>query len=240
MQKKNFLGLFIAFLALINLSASYAQNGSNPEYYEWFDAIIGVENTGLYDGIEYKEKYRTINEKHKFFLSPNFLKGDVIYDGQIYANIDMKYDLHEDLLLVKLKNKDGGDVILELMKDKVNSFSIAGNNFVQLKSEEQGITGFYEVLSRGKGFTFFKKNKKHRKEKLDKKVVYSEFNNDDEYILLYNDIYSSIKSKRTLTKIFPEYKKDINVFHDNNENLLRSNPDAYMSELMRLIDKLMS
>ena len=46
-----------------------AQENTNSTYLNWFDDKVGIENTALYQGIVYKEAYRTINEKVKFYKS---------------------------------------------------------------------------------------------------------------------------------------------------------------------------
>jgi hypothetical protein len=234
--------ILIFFISLFSLQHTWSQNTSGNQYI-WFDAILGVENTGIYSGIEYKEKYRTINEKHKFFLSPNFLKGSITYNGQSYYNIDLKYDVYEDMLLAKIKNKTGGDVILQLMKGKVTAFDLNNHHFINLVHKEMELevySGFYEILEANNTFVFYKKNEKIKKDRLDKSTVYSEFNTKDSYLLHYNESYYSIKSKRNIIQVFPGLKKEINVFHNSNEVLLVSKKDDYMIALMKRISKLLA
>ena len=232
---------YITYLLLVCLllnNSLFAQETSQSSYYNWFDNLIGVENTGLFDGIQYKEQYRTINEKHKFYNSPRFLKGNLIYDEQPYYNIDMKYDLYEDVVLIRLDNPDGGDVILQLIKSKIKEFTINGNRFINLDYNTtitEVSLGFHEVLFQKNEIVFYKKNKKSKKDRLDQKILYSEFNDDSNYKLFYNNEFYDIKSKRNLIKIFPDLKKEINAFHDKNRSLLDSNPDAYMLQLMKSI-----
>ena len=223
---------------LFTANALLAQDQALSSYYNWFDAVIGVENTGLFDGIQYNERYRTINEKHKFFAAPKFLVGSLIYDNQPYYTVDMKYDLYEDQVLVRLDNPDGGDIILQLIKSKVKEFTLEGSKFVNLDyglDDPENLLGFHEVLFSKNELIFYKQNKKSKKDRLDKKIVYSEFNDDSNYKLFYNNEFYPIKNKRNLIKLFPELKKAINAYHNTNSILLETNPDAYMVQLLRSI-----
>ena len=150
----------------------------------------------------------------------------------------MKYDLYEDVVLIRLDNPDGGDVILQLIKSKIKEFTINGNRFINLDYNTtitEVSLGFHEVLFQKNEIVFYKKNKKSKKDRLDQKILYSEFNDDSNYKLFYNNEFYDIKSKRNLIKIFPDLKKEINAFHDKNRSLLDSNPDAYMLQLMKSI-----
>ena len=92
-MKKLILSLIVPFLfSTLNAQMSV----DNKEVYVWFDTAIGVENSGLYVGKEYKENFKFKNNKHKFFEFNGFQKGDLIYDGQPYFNVSLKLDVFEN------------------------------------------------------------------------------------------------------------------------------------------------
>ena len=78
---KNYLLAFSFFI--ISLS-TFSQTYSEEKIYSWYDQKIGIENTTLFQGIEYVETDRMINEQHKFFETQEFQEGIVTYNGQTF------------------------------------------------------------------------------------------------------------------------------------------------------------
>ena len=111
------------------------QNNTEVNYYNLFDQEVGVANTALYQGVVYTEKYRTINGNTQYYKTRDFLKGSVCYEGQCYYDLNLKYDVYEDQVLLKLIGKAGGGTV-QLFKDKIESFQINGSDFVKLEEKK--------------------------------------------------------------------------------------------------------
>ena len=217
-----------------------AQQADQKDYYNWFDEQVGIENTGLFNGIRYKELYRIKNGKHKFYKSPEFLTANLWYDGQPYYDIPLKYDLFEDQLIISLQT-DAGSSIIQLLKEEVAGFQLDGKQFVHLKGIEvfkskDQVDGFYEVLEEGNSLTLYKKHQKLRKKVLENKAILNEFRNDDLYYILHEDLFYPIKSKNDLIKIFPQRKKQINAFFSGNKYLMETDYDLFMTQIADRID----
>lgn len=243
-MKKQLLShiIFIAIF-LITIKPAYSQTIDNEKNnYKWFDDNVGIENTGLFNGLRYKEEYRTLDGSHKFYLSPNYINGNIVYDGQAYYDIKMKYDLFEDEIIVNL-TANSGNSILQLLIDEIESFSINENSFVKLHNSSiinssEIISGIYQVIYQSPNLVCYKKNKKTAKKNLTKKNIYYSFKSESYYYFYLNNDFSLISSKRDLTKIFPNYKKEINSFYTNNKFLLNSNHDAFMTKLSSKLSNL--
>lgn len=244
-QKKITTNFFFAIFFIINTVSIHSQtNSSSKDFYNWFDNIIGYENTGIYNGIIYTEKFRTLNNNHKFYLTSEFTNGNIIYNGQPYYNIEMKYDIYEDLLIVKLPNHSEY-FIIQLINDKIDEFSIKNKNFRKFsgKSEEffnEAIFGFYEISYQSKQLYLLKKHKKSRKERIVGNFVYSKFKDESEHVIIFNDKYYKINSKKYLIKLFPELKKNIDNFYIANKQLLKLNQDTFMIQLIEHINSLIN
>jgi len=245
-QKKITINFFFAIFFIINTVSIHSQtNSSSRDYYNWFDNIIGYENTGIYNGILYTEKFRTLNNNnHKFYLTSQFTSGNIIYNGQPYYNIEMKYDIYEDLLIVKLPNHSEY-FIIQLINDKIDEFSINNKNFLKIsgKYEEsfnEAIFGFYEISYQSKHLNLLKKHKKSRKDRIVGNFVYSQFKDEREYIIIYNDRYYKINSKKYFIKLFPELKKNIDNFYSANKQLLKLDQDTFMIQLIEHISSLIN
>lgn len=240
MKKNIYIKLSIVTFLFLSSIFSYSQDVSNQgEYYKWFDSQISIENTSLNNGIRYKEKFRTKNGNHKFYLSAKFIKGDIVYDGQPFYDIEMKYDLFEDQIIINLPTQAGYS-LFQLIKDHIESFNIEGTTFIKLADNEVNnstntITGFYEISLQSPNLILYNKHLKIRIKFLDNKVVFSEFKNKNEYYIYYQNSYFLIKRKSDLTKIFPLQKKIITSYYNSNKFLQKSNYDLFMIQLSEKI-----
>ncbi len=228
-----------SFFFVSYFSQSQTQN-TQKNYYKWFDKQVGVENTGLNNGVRYKELYRIKNGKHKFYLSPNFIRSDIFYRGQPYYDIEMKYDLFEDQIIINLPTQQGFSTF-QLIKDLIDNFSINNKKFIQLTNNEVSnssnkISGFYEISFNSSNFILYKKYLKNRIKYLEYKVIYSEFINKYEYYIYYNNKYYLIEKKGDFRKIFPIQMKVISSFYYSNKILLKSNYDLFMIQLSNKIN----
>ena len=132
-----------------------AQQADQRDYYNWFDEQVGIENTGIFNGIRYKELYRIKDGKHKFYKSPEYQTANIWYDDQPYYDIPLKYDLFEDQLIISLQT-DSGSSIIQLLKEEVTGFQLDNKQFVHLK----GIQVF-KSKDQIDGFTRFSKKAIH-------------------------------------------------------------------------------
>lgn len=233
------LGIFIVPLFFSMVAYGQGTKAIGP-YYNWFDKMVGVENTGLYRGAEYMEQYRTINDKHKFFGSPLFKEGSIVYGGEPYFKVPMKYDLNEDQVLVNLDSKYGFSVF-KLIQDQISDFTIEGHHFVRIDYKDKNgsnISGFEEILVSNQYFTFFKKYKKIPLERAKQRGLYYEFKSNDRYSLIYRDIYYEVRNRNDIKKILPSYKKEINGY--SNKPLKKYDFDQYMKAILEVVYTAMS
>ncbi len=218
----------------ITLIHSQSDDSSKKNYYQWFDSATGLENSGLYNGIVYAEKYRMLRKKQKFFHSTDFLQGSIVYDERPYFDVAMKYDVNEDEVLIKL-----GRVLL-LEKGKIKNFTINGHQFEKFDYRDHGnsnINGFVEVLFKNYFFSFIKKHKKEAREKLGKKLVFHEFFDKNQYFLFYQNQYHRISSRRDIVKVFPDFaEKIIKRFPKSRR---KAKKEDYLNMVLNGIDQMM-
>lgn len=232
------LVLLVLYCFSVNGQGEFAQSS----YYKWFDQLVGAENTGVYDGIAYIERQRTINDKTKFFKSRDYLDGSVIYDGQPYFDLDMKYDVFGDQLLLKLEDRLGGTT-LQLFKDKISSFTIDGYQFIKILpgDSSQEISGFYEIVLQKENFDLLAKHIKREFIRKDRSSIYYEFiDQKSQNLLAVQDSLYVIESKKDLVELFPEFKKEINKFYSTARSLRNSDRHEFMKALVTRLDILLS
>ena len=226
--------LFLLLVIALNINILAQKEIAYPEAFEVFDFYVGHTNAGVFDGVEYYEKYPVRNNKHKFFSSPNFQLGALIYKNEPYFQVPLKYDVYDDVLLAR-NPAVRTTSITALDSEKIRSFSIDSYRFIRLtESSEKGeeLTGFFEIL--------FEKNdlillKKHRK-KMFKKTengVYYEFKDIPWYVVAYNGVYIRLKNESSLFDLFPNSKELIRNYSRSNSTLKEENYDLFLVSLFR-------
>ncbi|PRX54697.1 hypothetical protein [Flagellimonas meridianipacifica] len=226
--------LFLGFLVV-------AQNNKTEviEGYVAFDAVVGIENTDLSQGVLYLEKYRTINDKKQFFKSSDFEKGDIWYKGQPYYEKPLKYDAHHDQILVQIQSQSTGQrATLQLFKSEIDSFNLLEHRFIHLnpsKENESLTAGFYESLYQKEELRLFVRHSKNRVQLKGKSFVYYEFPEfKKQYLLSSNKEFYSLNSKKEILEAFKIDKKDLNPIY---KELKRKYKDQnkFMVELVKQI-----
>jgi len=94
------------------------------------------------------------------------------------------------------------------------------------------------VLHRDNDLLLLKKNKKSRKNKLDKsdgRKLYYEFTSAKKYVLFSEGVYKSVNTMSEIKGIFPDTKKEIKTFYQKNKRLKKSDPDRFMKRLFETI-----
>ena len=222
----------LPLLLITTISINCQTSTDNEELYKWFDTTVGVENTELINGTAYTEKYRSRNDNHKFYSSSSFQAGDIVYDGQHYFDVAMKYDIHDDEIIVIIPTQTRSYTI-QLIKEKVDSFSINDSDFIPINNLTNHNNGFYEIIFKNSNLAFYKKNiKTSNKYFFDRSILYS-FKNKDQYLLYFKGEYHKItKPRKGLIKLFPKYEKDINLFYKSQSELLKINYVLFIKKLM--------
>jgi hypothetical protein len=202
---------------------------------------IGPINSGVYAGFAYKEQFRVLGPKHKFFYSPDFLLGSVTYDGQAYFGYKMKYDVYGDQLLVFHSGINGSQAV-QLIKERVTNFEIESYRFVNLPEqtdkESLPVSGFMEVLVEGDHFTFFKKHRKRILKNLDRKLLYHEFRDRSSYYISLDGELTQVKSLTHIAALFPEYRKQLNDFAAVYKELKKTDLNFYFISILSDLDKI--
>src|SRR5690349_14742788 len=65
-----------------------------------FNPSLATKTSGLYTGSRYVRDYYRV-KGHPFFETDSLGKGDVFYNGVLYKNVDLLYDLSHDNVVTK-------------------------------------------------------------------------------------------------------------------------------------------
>lgn len=226
--------LFFQFHTVYSQQAETKKN-----LYNLHDSVIGYQNLPLINGVELIEKYRTINDKHQFFKDRDFLGGSLNYNGQIYYDVQLKYDIFRDLLFIKLED-NSGTRMMELIKEKVKGFKIQEHTFEKLEFKNAGFNpGFYEVILDIDNLKLYKKRSLKPAEKRDMKILYYEFEKQEDEYIFYKPGTGYFEPKSSvLNSKFPSCSTEIKQYSSTNKNTRQNSTDLYMIGLGRLLNKI--
>ena len=215
------------------------QEELDPKIFFLYDQLVGLENTNLFNGREYIEEHRMIDEKHKFFDSFDYVPGVVVYDNEIFYNVDLKYNIFEDLLLVQL-NGSRGKTRFSLYKEDLNGFRLNGHNFINIK--EPGVPysrhGIYEVILAEEQLKLLKKHNLIMKKILDGQLLHHEFEKDEPDYFYFSEGKLFEADSKNLYDIFPAIKEEIRSFYRKNRRLRRNEPGEFHKRLFNQISSL--
>ena len=162
-------------------------------------AIDSVDRQILYNGRIWKNEYLSV-EGHQFLLSADFLPGIITIDDHIFENVLLRYDIHNDELLVQ---RDANTVI-RTNRELISSFDIIFNgehlHFVNFDGSPTGSLKGYYHLYYNSGIKIYVR---YFKEILSASMTNGlpRFNQLNTVILYENDLYFKVDNRRDLLSL---------------------------------------
>lgn len=210
------------------------------EIYHKTQRIYGID-LELINGIIYNNIYkRAIG--HPFFLEPKLYKGELLFRGKSYNDIELIYDLFRQQILIN-NTTDSNEIWLFLPSEFISEFSLNNKRFK--KYSLNGLPArFYQVIGNTDSIMCLYYWKKNRRTVGHTEAGYLyEYTNEMKtcYLLMDNKL-SRYKNNYSFIKLFPdEIKGDIRKYIQNNHilNVTRSS-DIKISELIDYCYKLKS
>jgi hypothetical protein len=176
----------------------------------YFNAVGSELN--LYNGISYKGY--TLNETDEgqpYFGSELWVEGFVNYDGVLYEDVSMLYDLVEDKVIIDHKFGSGK---LELIGEKLSSFGFNQHYFVRLNPSRTSNTaesGFYERLFDGRLKAYAKWHKK-RNDIVGAAAVQVKYEDQNRFYIFNGNEYAQVKSKSSVLNVLKDKKQFLSKF----------------------------
>lgn len=238
-QKKTiYLLIFSIFL---NISYLHCQSIENSSLYDYFDNAIGKDNLNINNGVVHSEPFRPMPNKNRYYVD-EFNVGDLSFEGEIYSNVNLKYDIYDDQVIYK-QNGETDNLPITLIKDKVDFFIIKNRKFVNLKAESikfpNLIKGIYEEGFASNEISFYTKHRKEKIKIFQSDGVYYNFIYNTDFFIKYNNFFYKVQSEKDVKKIFPMYKKEISDFYRTDKKLERSDKKQFMENLTKQINGLL-
>ena len=202
--------LYMTFIchSLININA---QNDPVANYLQQTEAYAGI-----YNGKMETPYNMVLYENLPYYMNADFTEATVVYKNSYYPNQKVRLDLYKEQLIVVPPGTQHAIALCSADVERVNMHKYL-KTFVWLDpSKESGLkTGFYMLLSEGEKMQLLCKERYSLQQKLRQTGAISYFEHGIRYYLLHNNRYYTVKNKGSFSKLFPQYKKQINKFAKN-------------------------
>ncbi|QLC66419.1 hypothetical protein LPB248_09010 [Flavobacterium sp. LPB0248] len=238
--KKKIIYLSI-FASLLKISYAHSQSTEKSSLYDYFDEAVGKDNLNINNGIIHSESFRPLEGKNRYYID-EFNLGDISFEGQIYSNVNLKYDILVDQVIYK-QNGSSENAPINLINNKVDYFFIKNKKFVNLKEESVKfpsiIKGIYEETYIGDNVSLYIKHTKEKVKSFQADIIYYNFIYKIGYVLKYNNYFYKVETEKDFKKIFPNLKKEISNIYSTDKKLERSNKPQFMENLTKQINGLL-
>ena len=177
----------------------------------------------LYNGVEHV-RYLPYIDGIPYYQADEWKKGTVVYNGIEYRNVDLKYDLVKDLVIVA--HPDGYSSF-SLYSPRVSTFSLGESTFIYIRSGGDPTTpapGFYQVLLQGPLTVLARHSKRIEEQALAGKVEWK-FTAYDRYYILKDGKYYSLRNEGTLLAFAGQRRKEAKQALKNQQIRFKKAPE---------------
>ena len=241
-MKKPFFFLSSVFALLAFCLPATAQDGSAE--LQAYQQAAG-DRSILFRGMQ-ASRYTFLANGHPYWIQPEFMRGDITFEGNLYRDVPINIDAHAQRALVQLSNNA---YAVALTPALTSSFTMDGRRFVGIGDGPDLPEGFYEVFGDGPEQVY-----KHVEKRLDSSVTnangdtigyYDENYRTDvmrhfTYLRTYyfrdaEGNFTRFKGKGALLRLFGDRKKEIRQELRNLRlNLPNSDFDGYCKAVLNI------
>jgi hypothetical protein len=178
------------------------------------------DNAQIYHGVEYIRNGQKVNG-FPYYGSDSLYTGSISYQGSIYANIKLTYNLMSDEVIIR---NYPHSAFIVLSAEKVDSFTIDSRSFLPLKSRNStGLPGdgYYEQLLNGDPGLYLKMEKRllSGSGSEEPKIV-----QNNTYLIKLKNVYYPVDGKKALLEIFKDQQDALKKY-------IRANKFNFKKEL---------
>jgi hypothetical protein len=229
--------LLISFLLILDFPFSiYSQEQSSyiktdfNELYKSIQDEYGFDQV-LVNGIFYEDDLLG-KIGHPFLLENRFYKGKLIFRGNEYRGIEMKYDIYNQQLLIFV-TQNNSNVWIILPNEFISSFSFDEKTFVKFTFKRE--PKFYQVVCDSEKLKCLYYWLKYRYDSDHKRKFYSYGFTESarKSYLLLNDILLEYKNNSSFIRLFPqEIKYQIEGYIKSNRIKVNKCDDSIVRKLI--------
>lgn len=161
----------------------------------------------LYSGkteTPYDKRY----ENHPYFETFTYQAGTLGYNHVVYTDILMRFDLYRNELTVVAP---GRPVPVILNNDKFDYAILNGSTIIQAGNENNA-KGKFLVLLRNGTYPVARQYNIRTEEETSNLTIIHSFRIQVKYLIYKNGVPYTVKNKNSVLKLFPDKRKELNMF----------------------------
>ena len=197
------------------------------------------EQSGIYRGTEYTGYPYRIKGGHQFFESLDFSYGSVFYDGILYEDVPMWYDIVKNQLVVRYVDEFSRIV---LHTEKIDYFLLNNHHFVQMKNEDLNPSslpsGFYDRVYNGGIEVLVNRSKGTLKEVSTEGTYLIILKQKNKFFLKKGGVYYPVESSGSVLKTLGGHQKEILNDLKKNKIKFRKAPEKAIIHMVKYYDQL--
>ena len=173
----------------------------------------------------------TVFINHPYWLSDEFLVGEVRYKGMLYKNVLLRYDAFLNQLVVKTPEKQAN---VYIPMHAVEGFSIGG--LVYAKHDDEFMAVHYD----GSHMELLEQMRVKMKENMNHENLQYEFKRNVNSYLLNDGRMYEVTNMRSVLKLYPGLEKELKRFSRMNNLNFKENRQSSLVLLVKYADELLS
>jgi len=152
--------------------------------------------------------YDTRFTNHPYYESSNYISGILDYNGVLYHDVLMRFDLFRNEITVISPDKSY-DIVLD--NDKFN-YAVVNGSAIMLSVSEKELTKQLLVLLHNGIYPVVRKYVVNVELSQKDRIFYNTFLIQRKYDIYINDVPRTVKNKNSVLKLFPDKRKELNEF----------------------------
>ena len=204
-----YFGFFFVLLQLGDLRAQGTDSLWHTSLIRLYTDSLG-ENLQLYEGFEFASGYRR-SAGHPFFEFEQPSLSRITYKNSVYEGVYLAYDLTRDEII---SINPASRQFIQLIKSKINSFTIGGHQFVHLRPDSVKTAfpgeGFYDLLLEGPMVVYARRRKSLREPARAEDPA--RFVPSTTYYIEKNGTYYLVDSRKSLLKICGDHRSEVSKY----------------------------
>jgi hypothetical protein len=169
------------------------------------------------------------------YFTPNVNNGAVLYDGTLYNNVPMLFELTTGKVVVKQYSEG---VLMSLINEKVGYFNLYNHTFIHIVPDSGNTVitdGFYDRVYNGNITAYVKRQKIFYE---DPSTYERSFLQDDKFFIYKNSAWYQVSSEGDMLRLFKEKKKDITKYLRQNKIKYKKDPEYAFTKMAGYYDTL--
>lgn len=236
MKPKTIVYLFVLLKVGVARAQMPAADSGISTATEFYKQFIGTE-AEIYKGPVSGSFNYTLTKGNRFFLPIQTKQGKVLYNGLMFHNIPLLYDvLHNKLITTRPSDNQSFDIL----NQHVSYFELEGHRFTHLQNPpvKNMPAGFYEIHFEGQKCSVYELHSKLLNEDLGEQFK-RYLIEDNQVIYLKKDMaYFRVDKKKDLFRIFETKQAEIKSFIKTNNLKLAKINAATMAKIAEYFETL--